>query len=51
MIQATGSVKVDVHEFAAETVMLLTVCTHFRALFEFTTQRTDVTMVNDILIH
>lgn len=34
MIHSTGAIEVDVHEFAAEAIMLLTVSAHLRALFE-----------------
>lgn len=38
VIHSTGAIEVDVHEFAAEAVMLLAVCAHLRALFELIAQ-------------
>lgn len=51
MICSASPIEVDVHEFAAEAVVLLTVCAHFRALFELVAQRADVAMVDYVHIN
>jgi hypothetical protein len=51
MIEATSSIEVDIHDLAAEAVKFLAIRAVLRAFFDFSTECTNVGLVDSIYIH